>query len=329
MHYFKIENSKPGVRSGRYFLNLNLPEHPLCYLLGHRPTVYRLVFGRPHADGAAEYRWVECKRCLRRSTRQVPPSPQPVSYDGIAQDVDRRSGWNGHTLELHAELYARKPKKTMLGNHPSFRLHVGGRGSETPFDAHLDLGVLAGYFGFGGTGVRLAEWLTRGKGRDLSCHVHGWALYWKLWTDEEHRCDKRRSGKYQPWRCRDGSITINLRDYLYGGPARYAYESIGEPRDGLLVMPEGEYVVGFQLQRQTLARPRGPRKSSCVAEWNSDAGIPIRNHEWKGDNVYASGVAIPAGLDDWLPAAVDGLRAQIERDRAHHEWRRPETVAPH
>jgi len=323
VHYFKIENSAVGVRSGRYFLNLNLPEHPMCYLFGHRPTVHRLNFNRPHADGATEYRWVECKRCLRRSNRQVPPSPRPVNYEGIAADVERRSGWSGHTLELHAELYARKPNRGMLGNRPSVRVHVGGRGSETPYDWHVDLGVIAGYFGIGGTGHRLAERITQGKSRDLSCHVHDWTLFWKLWADEDHTCDKRRAGKYQPWRCRDGNISVNLRDWVYGGPARYAYENIGDPRDGLLVMPDGEYVAAFQLQRQTLARPRGPRTVSYVAEWKSESGIPVRNHEWKGDCIYGSAVTIPEGLDDWLPAAVDGLRAKVERDRAHYEWRAP------
>lgn len=321
MHRFKINNNSDGVRSGRYFLHLQLPEHPLCYLLGHRPTVHRLPLSHARPGEADEYRWVECTRCLRRSDRQVPPAPQPVNYDGIAASTERRSGWSGRQLELSAELYLRKPARSMLGNNPSARLHIGGRGSETPYDAHLDLGVIAGYFSIGGGfGTRLAERLTGGKGRDIKAYLHGWHLYWKLWTTEDHNCPGWRDGRYQPWRCRDGNITVNLCDYLYGGSAKYSYEDVEGPTETEVALAEGSYPVTLKLQRQTLGRPRGPRTSSWCVDWSAPGGIPFRNHDWKGDCVYNSAVKVDGPIG-WVAAAKEAIRADVLRDRERYDWR--------
>jgi hypothetical protein len=160
-------------------------------------------------------------------------------------------------------------------------------------------------------GGRVAHRLTGGDGgRDVSANIHDGTLYWKLWA-----------GENDP----SGSLSVNPLDYLYGGCRRYSYEDVAGPRIVLLVTTEGtEHSVELTLQRQTLARPRGPREQSWTVAWDCKDGIPVRDDGWKGDCFYGSAVHVDSD-EAWVTAALDALRADVTRDREHYQWRPRET----
>lgn len=313
-----------------WFANLNLPDNPLCWLKGHTPSLHIHPLTHPNGrDGITEYRWIECKVCGRRSTRQVPPSPTPINYEGILKSTDCRNGWQGRDAEFSAETVVRKPV-----SEASVRFHLGSRGSETPVDVHLTVA---------GTGIylstslfsRTADVITQSKGRELKLSLYDGSLCWKLWTDEDHSCssDKMRrfGGKYRSWLCRDGSISVKPLDYLYGGSPKYSYTDVDGPKSVLLVTAEGtEHNVDLTLQRQRLSRPKGPYTESWIVKWESKEGIPVRHNDWKGDCFYSSAVKLPGDnkmpyLGDWVTEALDALRIRVTKDRNHYEWKQDKT----
>lgn len=357
------EERHPGLHGLRWHGWFDLPLNPVCWLFGHkaRVKVVEPTYSKP-------WRLVECRVCGRRysgrdyqssammltrklggpdavvTRRQLMDLEQAegerlvagqVEYARtnpreVAQSCSGREGYGNAQLVLGAELWARHPRfiKDRLG----VRFHIGGRGSETPFDWHVDLGVVAGYFSIGGVGGRFCQWLGRGHGRDLSLALHNGKLWWKVWydgdcgNDEHHRCDKRRPAwwsretKYRSWRClRDGSLAVNPLDYVFGGELKYSYEDVGPKRDAFVTVGPTTDLVTFQLQRQFHARPRGPKRMSWVASWEANPGIRVRNHDWKGDTILGSAEPV-SGRTNWLPEAVASLERRVARDREHYRW---------
>ncbi|MGH9004559.1 MAG: hypothetical protein ACRDYV_15655 [Acidimicrobiia bacterium] len=324
-HVVDHRGDRPGtVFSRTLYVHTGLPENPACWLLGHRPCMRRVTMpGIPVDDqgkgcSEAEHRWVECRWCARMCSRAVPPSGA-VNESGVLASVDRREGWATGRFDAHVQVHLQSPRPEL-----SVRLHAGTRGSETPWDVHMTVLGSGVYLGLGGIGPRVAEWLSRGGatdgGRDLSLAVHGGRAWWRIWTSP-HSWTR---GRFASWR--EASLSVNPLDYLLGGPARYSYEDISPPTSVQLLTAEGtEHEVTLTLQRQTLARRRGPRRMSWVAHWESPGeGIPVRNHAWKGDGILSSALDLPDATHPegpWVQAALDELREQITRTRRHYDWR--------
>lgn len=382
MHLFSIR--EPGMV--RAFANLELPTNPICWLFGHRAIV-TVVEGRY----TEPWRLVRCRICdlrytgrsevdavlkssqLSRVAREEGPLTAQRIHEiekavaeelragqvdfarrdpkAVAKSCSGRDGYGHRTLELGAELHWRRPSRKLL-SRLGVRLHTGGRGSETPFDAHLDLGLIAGYFKIGGIGGRWAEFIGRGHGRDLSLAIHGGQLWWKVWHDDDggndrtaHRCDKWRTPpwpwslgrrKYRGWLClRDGNIELNPVTAIVGDRPHYHRDESGQWREAFVDVgqfPGDRYLVSFRAEPWELHRDHGPAWARRVLatgvsyDWDAGpGGIPIRNHEWKGDEVIAGSVSatVPAG-EDWLPHAAAALADDIRRDRVHHGYRPPE-----
>lgn len=381
MHTFAIkEKARGGGLAGRFFCHFEVPNNPVCWLFGHFPKVKVTHYGRG-AENDPDMRrtnvWVECRVC---GLRYSPPAyatkvrdddwkARELDYkkrliaNGPGEGARGRDGYGHSKVELGAELYLYKPTKARFRSGWGFRLHVGGRGSETPFDAHFEIPLFAGYWKIGGIGGRYAEWLGRGHKRDISLSIHGGQLWWKLWYDDDgghddhHRCEKWKRPpwpwsmgrhKYRSWRClRDGNIELNPVDAWFGSP-KYHYDKSEEWRTALVVIgqfPGDEYLVKFRREPWVRHRDHGPRWARRVLERgvgvefdahirseerqpgepSEQPGIPYRNHDWKGDEVLSGGVRTPEGgwPEDWLPAAVQALKASIIADRERYGYRPP------
>lgn len=267
--------------------------------------------------------------------------------------VDRRQHWAPREVELHQQtLWPAKGKRRFSDRGFSVKLHLGNRGSETPIDAHAQFGPFAVYVTIGGIGGRLCELVGRGHKRDLQLSAHGGSLWWKLWHDDDngyddgaHKCDKWRRPrlwpwsagrkKYRSWMClRDGSIELNPASALWGR-ASFHRTKIGDRVTAAVQVgefPGDTYLVGFQLEHSVRHRDHGPRwarrvlSTSYDVDWDTRGlcnGIPVRNHDWKGDEVLASGVALPDGMgpdDDWLTYAVARVVEQVKGDRRRYGY---------
>lgn len=234
------------------------------------------------------------------------------------------------------------------------KLHLGDRGSETPVDGMLDLGWVAFYWGVNAPGLgRLCERIGAGHKRDVSLRIFGGSLWWKVWYDDDngmdahHRCDSWRQPKLWPWSLgrrkhrgwmclRDGNIDLNPVDAFWGRQLWLRDESFPEETTRALV-PVGEfegdeYQVDFTLERRTVRRQHGPRWVQRIARVDYTAkaecrpGIPIRNHEWKGDEILGWHVDIPHEHVDrgtWLGEAVLRTIDLVRRNRLRYGYRPP------
>lgn len=250
-------------------------------------------------------------------------------------------------IEGHLEI-ASRPKIRTAG----FRIHLGDRGSETPLDLMLDLGRVAVFGAFDCPGLgQVCERIGGGHKRDLSLQVHGGSLWWNLWYDDDgghdahHKCDSWRQPKLWPWSrgrrkhrgwmcLRDGNIDLNPLDALWGH-RYFNYEDV-EKRTALVPVgefPGDEYEVDFTLQRQTRARRYGPRwvqhrsDEGWTASWECHPGLPVRNHDWKGDEILASAERV-SSAEGWLPEAVDSLVQRVKKDRRHYGYQPPRQATP-
>lgn len=237
------------------------------------------------------------------------------------------------------------------------RLHLGDRGSETPLDGSLDLGWVALFWGFNAPGLgRVCEIVGRGHKRDVSLKVHGGSLWWKLWYDDDggmdcyHRCDSWRQPKLWPWSkgrrkhrgwmcLRDGNIDINPADAFWGGKLWLRDDDFPERTTRALVpvndFPGDEYEVVFTLERREVRRKFGPVWAQKVkrVDYSADAechpGIPVRNHDWKGDEILGWKVKVSeSSVADgtWVRDAVAGTVDFVRRDRKRYGYR-PQSVA--
>lgn len=221
----------------------------------------------------------------------------------------------------HVEAIAKKPELEF-----SARLHVGTRGSETPFDGHLTVLGTGIYWGVE-NGGRLADWLTREErhkweGRDLQVAIHHRSLWLKAWVHP----DTWERDEFAKWR--SGSWPINPLDVLYGQP-RYWCEDV-DIAEIDIELPEGTYPVTATLQRQTFGRPKlSRRESKWTVDVEAPKGIPDRYDKsggWKGDRVYGFGVGLRSRRDDWPVDAKAAITAQILKDRADSGFREPQEV---
>lgn len=374
MHLFTAH--RPHTR--RYFANFDLPLNPICWAFGHRargevkeyrfnipPSLFLRCrwcdarYTNPDATylQAREGGWTKEKAEAHEAQRLEVFARDPR---GVERSASGRVGYPHNRLELSAELVDRRHlvrdrglTKLLLDNL-GFKLHLGDRGSETPIDGHVDLGLVAAYWSIGGVGGRLAEALGRGQKRNLALHLHGGSLWWELWHDDEggnadnvHRCDGWRQPKVWPWSAgrrkhrgwmclRKGNIELNPLDALWGRPRPTRTPS--EPRDAFVQpeqFPGDSYLVRFTLEHNLWAREHGPSwvrrrtTETWSVEWDArPAGIPVRNHDWKGDEILAGAFPLgegvyPGDVGEWLPWAAEHLLATVRRDRERYGYLPP------
>ena len=252
-----------------------------------------------------------------------------------------RSWFRYRKLELHLEISTKH-------TGPSFKLHLGNASSETPVDWHICLFWMNFYGSFNWPGLgKFCAWVGHGHKRNLYLGFHAGQMWWNLWYDNDmgyddyHRCDKRRKTwwwpfswyrhKYRSWMClREGCIELNPLDALWGN-RWYTYID-KELVKAIINIDDFDgdngYETVLKLQETHRARRSGPSFARGASyegfyvDWTCDAGIPIRNHDWKGDNVYASAVRLPNDdITNWVKTAKGQIIEQIRKDRLHYTYR--------
>jgi hypothetical protein len=101
--------------------------------------------------------------------------------------------------------------------------------------------------------------------------------------------------------------------------------------------PGDTYLVTLTRERWVRRREHGPRWARRVlsdvvnVEWDARGlcpGIPVRNHEWKGDEIIASSVHCDDPLGEgWEARAVAQIVAQVRRDRQRYGYQPPRDVS--
>lgn len=335
-HTVDYRKDRPNDRAwiNRGFWVYNVPRLiALCRLLGHKPV----VDGTTGFQGRPGSRWVACDRCGIR------PDPQGVldpalwdigqPYDGEFLDrpipvrVREQLAKRGHTARLGIPGHWPARPTTSVGGQlvigrsssTGISLKVGNCGSEQVLA--IDFGI-TGLFHLYLHTEDHGRWLQRRlnpRGYDsriIEVDIHHRRLYTKLWARRDEW------SKTDPW-WMHGSLRLDPRDRLFGDP-KYKYEDVGDPVTATVRMPEGDdHQVVLKLQKCTHGRTRGRQAHSWNVHWESKAGIPVRNHDWKGNNTYASGVDVSADAvsdDRWVAEACAAVAAQCSRDRAHYNY---------
>jgi hypothetical protein len=366
MHLFRSHKDTEGMFRGH--ARFELPTNPICWLFGHRARVQVIepgsispwvliecrVCGLRYSNPTAREVVAEgdplkrMERAKALQARQVEVARRDPAM--VAASATGRDGYGHRTLGVNVELVGPnyRGRERRWRDNIGFRLHLGNNGSETPIDVSLHASRLgSAYLSLEGIGGRFGQWVGRGHKRDLSLRTHGGSLWWKVWydgesgNDEHHRCDKWRRpklwpwsagrDKYRSWMClRDGSIDLNPVDAIWGSP-RYHREPVDGPRTALVVVgdfPHDEYLVDFTLERFELRRELG---SGFDYQAKCTPGIPVRNHDWKGDEILGWGGRALAPNDGpspaWLQHAVADTIEHVRRDRRHYGYSPPKVEA--
>jgi hypothetical protein len=300
-----------------------------CRVLGHRPTVdgYGTVDSKPQRYGRHVARWVCCDRC------GVRPYPQGNLDPAVWNIGDDASGLiGGYTDHLSADGHSHpgawpaRPagsvggQLVICGDYKglSVETKVGNAGSEHTLAAHLHLGCL---FALYLHTERFGAWLQRRlnptgyDSRVTGVSVHDGRLSWNVWA-------RRNTWSRGTPRWQHGSVRLDPRDHLYGAP-RYTYDVVGASTAAVVRMPHGDdHPVTLRLERVTLSRPRGRRKTrSWAANWDSDAGIatkPDNRNRIRGSTVVVSDSAVKNGT--WAVEALAAIATDLTAQRRRYGW---------
>ncbi|WP_328545423.1 hypothetical protein [Streptomyces europaeiscabiei] len=295
----------------------------LCRLFGHKPV----VDGTQGVGTMGPSRWVACDRCGTRTDPQG--KLDPAVYD----IGDPYTGPDDGKKNPHFLLQNPGPWKTRLTGTVGGQLVIGGRvssnvgigikvgnpGSENVLGAHLCLGPLGALYLHTEDHGRWWQRRLNPIGYDsrvIEAAIHHGRLYWNLWA----RRDESRAS--DPWWMR-GSLPVSPVRFLLGKRTN-EQEKHGEPVDGRVCMPDGTvHDVTLRLEKWTIGRQRGRKTERWVADWSSKAGIPIRNHDWKGDEVFGSSVDVTATAVEngqWVQLACARIAADCAAYRVHHNY---------
>lgn len=318
---YRAGRRSPG-RINRGFWLHGIPRlMPLCRLLGHRPVVDGVNYGRAEVPGRRS-RWVCCDRCGARLAQPVDsdleigqpytdPLPAPTPAAG--------------TKEAAASLYGARGvlggQVVVWGGHRgvSVQAKVGHAGSENTLAGHVHLGRLGAlYLHTEGHGTWLQRRLnpTGYDSRVVGIDIAGGRFQWELWAK------RNESSHDDPWWMR-GSVRIDPRDIVLG-PLRYSYEDVSGPVTAMVRMPQGDdHEVTLQLQRRTHGRARSRRTvDGWTCHWSARPGIPTERGGRGG--IWGSGVDLnphtdPARLD-WVGEACAAIAAHLAKDRARNGY---------
>ena len=292
---------------------------PLCRLLGHKPVV----------DGTdTPRRWVACDRCGMRADPQGNLDPdrwdigQPYTGPLTASPSGRPGPFPAPPVgTVGGAFHIGKSKWRTVG----IDVKVGNCGSEQVLAASLRLGPLGSLYLHTEDHGR---WLQRRlnptgyQSRETGLSYYQGRLSWNLWARrDEHRATDPK------WM--SGSIVIDPRHHLLG-PARNRKVSETDRVPVTVYMPEGDtHQVTVHLEKWETRRSRGRASTYWLAQWSSEAGIPVRNHDWKGDNTYSASWVVEGVTPDmprWPYLLAAKAAEQCTRDRARYGYRAPEAA---
>jgi hypothetical protein len=146
--------------------------------------------------------------------------------------------------------------------------------------------------------------------REIDVSVHHAKVWCHLWVDPMNG-DYGDYGETQLPRWRTLSFSINPLDLL--GRVRCRTELLGEPRDALIPLPEGEYLGTLQLERRVWTRrlwPWWPLKHVRVSrDVEVPDGIPFSGKgesEWDcgEDGLFATGFDVETASTDEQACAL-------------------------
>jgi hypothetical protein len=334
------EDHQPSLLLSRTFWISGVPRLiPLCRLLGHKPVV----------DGTdSPCRWVACDRCGMRADPQGNLDPDQwdigQTYTGpltptkplsktVTQQLARRgikparSGQPGPfpaqpVGTVGGEIHIGKSKWRTVG----IDFKVGNCGSEQVLAASLRIGPLGSLYLHTEDHGR---WLQRRlnptgyQSRETGLSYYSGRLSWQLWARrDEHRATDPK------WM--SGSLSIDPRDHLLG-PRRNRKISETERVPAVVYMPEGDtHHVTVHLEKWESRRHRGRAATYWMAQWDCEAGIPVRNHDWKGDKTFSCAWISEGITPDnprWPYILAAKAAEQCTRDRARYGYRADEEVA--
>ena len=323
MHRFTIDRAKdrpdPGVLLHRSYHAHAVPRlMAVCRLLGHKPVVdgYDSQYG---PEDHRRSRWVCCDRC---GVRPEPQGPLGADRWNIG---DRYTGtlpgpWpQSPTGALGAEL--------VIGRSHSIGadFKVGNSGSENVLAAHIGLGPLGALYVHT---EHFGQWLQRRlnptgyESRETGFTIFEGRLSWQLWAKRDHW------SKSDPKWMR-GSFSIDPRDHLFGAQKNHKLSET-EKVPVVVRMPEGDsHDVLVHLEQWETRRNLGRGCTFWRAEWESEAGIPVRNHDWKGDEYFSSSWVIEGVTPDnprWPYLVAAAAAEHCSRDRARYNYRAPEAA---
>lgn len=348
MHTFTIDRSKdrpdPRVLLHRSYYVNDLPRlMPLCRLFGHKPVVdgYDSQYGR---EEERRKRWVACDRCGVRPEPQGDLNPdewplgtpytgphngrllprqaaQQLAKRGITPTYPKNPGpWpTNPTGGLAAEL--------VIGRSHSIGadIKVGNPGSENVLAAHIGLGPAGALYL---SSERFGTWIQRRlnnegfESRETGFSIHDGRIWWNLWA----RRDEHRASDPKWMR---GSLEIDPRHHILG-PAKNYKVSETEKVPVTVYMPEGDtHDVLVHLEQWETRRTRGRARTYWMAQWDCEKGIPVRNHDWKGDETYSCTWGIEGVTPDnprWPYILAAKAAEQCTRDRARYGYRAPEAA---
>jgi hypothetical protein len=334
----------PRVLLHRSYYANDLPRlMPLCRLFGHKAVVdgYDSKYGRPEER---RKRWVVCDRCGTRPEPQGDLDPDQwnlgqaytgprngrliprqaahqLAKRGITPAYPKEPGrWpETSTGDLAAEL--------VIGRSHSIGVDfkVGNPGSENALAAHVGLGPLGAlYLSSGRFGTVVQRRLNNEgfESRETGFSIHHGRLWWNVWANRDHH--RASDPKWMR-----GTVHIDPRHHLLG-PAKNRKVSETERVPVTVYMPEGDtYPVTVHLEQWERRRTRGRARTYWMAQWDCEAGIPVRNHDWKGDETYSCSWGIQGVTPDnprWPYILAAKAAEQCTRDRARYGYRAPEAA---
>lgn len=227
-------------------------------------------------------------------------------------------------------------KKGLVGIGVSF----GNRGSETPFDFYIGVGVVALFIGISSMRLgRILDKIGGGVSHKISLRVFDKSLWWEFWycdndwRPNSHRCDLWRPFKiwpltklpkqYRPWRClRNGHIPLNPLDTVWGEP-KYNHVPIGPKTTTQIHLNDGySYMIEVTASVGELRRQRGPKFARRVLnthrmfDWDSSVGIPYYvNVDIRRNHVRGSAVTVDQFEPDWVLQAQRVITEDIQKRR--------------
>ena len=349
MYFHTVDRAKdrpdPRVLLHRSYYANNVPRlMPLCRLLGHKAV----VDGYDSKYGPTENRrrrWVVCDRCGTRPEPQghLDPDQWPLDapYTGpfTGKPFPKQAA---HQLAMRG-IIPRPPKnpgpwpttstgdlsaELVIGRSHSIGadVKVGNPGSENALAAHIGLGPLGAlYLSTGRFGTCVQRRLNNHsyESRETGFSIHNGRLWWNVWA----RRDEHRASDPKWMR---GTVHIDPRHHILG-PAKNHKISETERVPVTVYMPEGDtHDVLVHLEQWERRRTRGGRtRTYWMAQWDSKDGIPVRNHDWKGDNTYSCSWMVKGVTPDnsrWPYIIAAKAAEQCTRDRAHYGYRAPEAA---
>lgn len=347
MHFFTVDRAKDRP-ARRVLVHRSYHLHGLprlmaaCRVLGHKPVIdgYDSKYGR---EEERRQRWVCCDRCGVRPNPQGHLNPDqwslgqryPGPFNGrhLPEQAARQLAKRGIIPRPPAAPgpWPARPEgalsaELVIGRSHSIgaQIKVGNPGSENVLAGHVTLGPVGALYV---TSERFGQWVQRRlnpeghQSRVTGFSIHDGRLWWQAWAKRDEW-----SAKDPKWM--QGSVAVDPRHLLLGlVKNRKVWQTDDVP--ATVRMPEGDtHDVTVRLEKWESRRKRGRARTYWLAQWDCKKGIPVRNHDWKGDETFSCSWGIDDVTPDnprWPLILAAKAAEQCSRDRARYGYRAPET----